>query len=224
VRIVDALIRNESNPGVTEPCGLDFTEMQRLGDDALMVHLQRGHKDALAILFDRYHRLVFTVALKILRDVSEAEDAMQAIFLEIYRRAAQFDAERGSTKVWILQYAYHRSINRRQYLEARSFYTAADIDEVNEDLPELSCLAAPAIEARHLVAQALATLSANQKKFIQLAYFEGLSFQEMAEQTGDTVDSVKHHYYRGLSKLRAFIAEQEKGRMPIRREILDTNA
>jgi RNA polymerase sigma-70 factor (ECF subfamily) len=86
-----------------------------------MAHLRRGQGDALAVIFDRYHRLVFHVALKILRDVGEAEDVMQNVFLEIYKASAQFDAARGNTKVWILQYAYHRSMNKRLQLIARRY-------------------------------------------------------------------------------------------------------
>src|SRR5258707_6691649 len=99
-----------------------YGELARLSDEALMLHLSAGHHDALAVLFDRYHRLVMNVALRILRDSNEAEDLMQSVFLEIFRSAAQFDAAKGTTKIWILQYAYHRSFNRRQYLNLRWRY------------------------------------------------------------------------------------------------------
>jgi RNA polymerase sigma-70 factor (ECF subfamily) len=97
-----------------------------------MAHLQAGHADALAILFDRYHRLVLSIAMKILRDVGEAEDLMQSVFLEIYKSAAQFDPTRGTTKVWILQYAYHRGMNRRQHLNVRNFYKEIRYHEPTE--------------------------------------------------------------------------------------------
>jgi RNA polymerase sigma-70 factor, ECF subfamily len=87
--------------------------MKDLNDEELMAHLQAGHGDALAVLFDRYHRLVLSIALKIVRDLAEAEDVTQNVFLEIFRSVAQFDPARGTTKTWVLQYAYHRSINRR---------------------------------------------------------------------------------------------------------------
>src|SRR5258707_7519450 len=87
-----------------------------------MAHLDKGHPDALAVLFDRYHRLVLNVALRILRDTGEAEDLMQSVFLEIFHTAAQFDPVKGTTKVWILQYAYHRSFNRREYLNLRGVH------------------------------------------------------------------------------------------------------
>ena len=71
---------------------LQYAELAPLSDEVLMAHLQAGHHDALAVLFDRYHRLVLTVALRILREAGEAEDLMQSVFLEIFRCAAQYDA------------------------------------------------------------------------------------------------------------------------------------
>src|SRR5919109_1171893 len=117
-----------------EPCGLNFAELSRLSDEIVMAHLQAGHADALAVIFDRYHRLILSIAMKILRDVGEAEDLMQGVFLEIYKCAAQFDAAKGTTKVWILQYAYHRGMNRRQHLNVRNFYKNSDIADAQNDL------------------------------------------------------------------------------------------
>ena len=109
----------------------------------------------LKTIFDRYHRLVLSVALKILRDVGEAEDLMQTVFLEIFKSAAQFDPSRGTLKVWILQYAYHRGMNRRQYLNIRNFYSNSDIAELHSE-----SLAAEAVhfndqEITQLVTQAI---------------------------------------------------------------------
>src|SRR5204863_3181836 len=110
---------------------------------------------ALAVLFDRYQRLIFKVALKILRDSGEAEDVMQSVFLEIMRVATQFDPQRGSTKVWLLQYAYHRSMNRRQLLIIRHFYDNADISDLQEVLAAPSHSGPASIEATETVTQAL---------------------------------------------------------------------
>ena len=111
-----------SDGQIKEPCGLSFEQLSGLPDPDLLAHLRSGHSDALAVLFGRYHRLILSVAFKILRDPAEAEDVMQSVFLEIYRVAGQFDAARGTVKVWLLQYAYHRSLNRREYLKVRGFY------------------------------------------------------------------------------------------------------
>src|SRR5215475_15039209 len=89
-------------------------------DEDVMEQRRNGNPDALPILFDRFHRLVLKIARRILRDPSEAEDVMQDIFLEIFNKAGRFDPAKGSTKTWLLQYAYHRSLSRRQYLTLRS--------------------------------------------------------------------------------------------------------
>src|SRR5215469_5775892 len=113
-----------------------FTQMKELHDNEVMAHLQAGHGDALAVIFDRYHRLVLSIALKIVRDRGEAEDVMQNVFLEIFRAAAQFAPAKGTTKTWLLQYAYHRSLNRRQQLAARHFYQETTIETVESSIPE----------------------------------------------------------------------------------------
>jgi RNA polymerase sigma-70 factor (ECF subfamily) len=172
-----------------------------------MAHLQAGCNDALAILFDRYHRLVLSIALKIVRDPGEAEDVMQSVFLEIFRAVAQFDPAKGTTKVWILQYAYHRAINRRQYLSARSFYHQTNLEDVENRLPETTSTLGSLTqdELKHLLRQGLATLSGAQKRVIELASSNGLSMKEIAGKTGESLVNVRHHYYRGLQKLRAFV-------------------
>jgi RNA polymerase sigma-70 factor (ECF subfamily) len=192
---------------VHEPCGLDHEALGALCDDTIMAHLQAGHSSALAILFDRYHRLILTIALKIVRDVGEAEDVMQTVFLEIYRAAAQFDASRGTTKVWLLQYAYHRSITRRQQLAARKFYGSSEISEAMDGFASPGDALLAGLEKRELVAKGLASLSTAQRRVLELAYFEGFSMKEIAEQTGDSQANVRHHYYRGLARIRSVLTD-----------------
>jgi RNA polymerase sigma-70 factor, ECF subfamily len=189
---------------VTHPT---LAELNQLTDDQLMVELQSGINDSLAVLFDRYHRLVFGIALKIVRDRGEAEDVTQNVFLEIFRSMAQFDPAKGSLKVWLLQYAYHRAINRKQHLNARNFYNQESVEDLEPfSYGEYSTLGryAPG-ELQHLLQQGLASLGESQKQVIELANDEGLSMKEIADKTGDTLSNVRHHYYRGLQKLRSFI-------------------
>ena len=196
--------------GSPKTSGLDsssLAQLERLTDDQLMAELKAGRKDALAVLFDRYHRLVLSIALKIVRDPGEAEDVMQNVFLDIFRAAAQFDPAKGSTRVWLLQYAYHRAISRKQYLNSRSFYMQESFEDVeSSSLPASSAFGqfAPA-ELKQLLKQGLATLSAPQRKVIELASQEGFSFKEIAVKTGESLVNIRHHYYRGLKKLRAFV-------------------
>jgi RNA polymerase sigma-70 factor, ECF subfamily len=187
----------------------NLAELKQLTDDQLMVQLQAGVNDALAVLFERYHRLVFSVALKIVRDRAEAEDVTQNVFLEIYSSVAQFDGSRGTLKVWLLQYAYHRAFNWKGYLNRRNFYNQEDIEELDPVLQGEFFSAgkyAPG-ELKRLIQQGLASLGAPQKRVIELANYDGLSMKEIANKTGDSLSNVRHHYYRGLQKLRSFITQ-----------------
>lgn len=192
-----------------EPQPPTFAKLKDLSDNEVMALLQSGCNDALAVLFDRYDRLVLSIALKIVRDSGEAEDVLQTVFLEIFTSAAQFDPAKGTTKVWILQYAYHRAINRKQHLNARKFYTQANLEEVEnrmlETAPTLGRFTQP--ELKRLLQQGLQTLNGPQKHVVELASHDGLSMKEIAAKTGDTLSNVRHHYYRGLQKLRSFLGE-----------------
>jgi RNA polymerase sigma-70 factor, ECF subfamily len=217
------LRKDQSRP--SEPCGLSVDELKRLPDESLMTHLQAGHADVLAIIFDRYYRLVLSVAMKILRDLGEAEDLMQTVFLEIFKAAAQFDPARGTLKVWILQYAYHRGMSRRQHLNIRNFYKNADIAELHDELLPIEVTHFNDQEIRQLVTQALGSLNETQSRVLKLAYFEGLSLKEIAERTSETLGNVRHHYYRGLTKLRE-VVKGEPGAEKLRlqnRERADAN-
>lgn len=204
---------NSPNNAFGQCKALHYSDLVPLSDEALLTHLLAGHHDALAVLFDRYHRLVLNIALRILRDASEAEDLMQAVFLEIFKAAAQFDPAKGTTKVWILQYAYHRSFNRRRYLNLRGIY-----ERPEESVPEprtpgpATTRSLGVLESARLVQQALAHLNKVQKETLELAFYEGLTMREIASRSGESLDNVRHHYYRGLEKLRCVLCGEPEGR------------
>lgn len=182
--------------------------MLKLSDEDVMERLRQGHPDALPILFDRFYRLVLKIALRILRDPGEAEDLMQDVFLEIFNKAAQFDAAKGSAKTWILQYAYHRSLSRRQYLALRSFYDRQEITELEIAEPAPSNVSWRGLsfaDWRRVIEQGLATLKVKQRRTLELACFDGLLLSEIAESTKESLANVRHHYYRGLEGLRTFL-------------------
>jgi RNA polymerase sigma-70 factor (ECF subfamily) len=193
---------------------LQYAELASMADDVLMMHLQGGNNDALAVLFDRYHRLVLNVALRILRDRGEAEDLVQSVFLEIFRSAAQFDSAKGSTKVWLLQYAYHRGFNRRQYLNLRGIYVNPEDSGPTLKRPmALESRSLAALDSARAVQQALAYLNKVQRRTLELAFYEGLTMHEIAERTGESFDTVRHHYYRGLEKLRSTLCSASESRL-----------
>jgi RNA polymerase sigma-70 factor (ECF subfamily) len=164
--------------------------------------------------------------MKIIRDVGEAEDLMQTVFLEIFKSAAQFDPSRGTLKVWILQYAYHRGMSRRQHLTIRNFYKNSDITGLDGELLRGDVAHFNDYEIRQLVTQALSSLNETQSTVVKLAYFEGLSLKEIADRTNDTLGNVRHHYYRGLKNLREVVkGEPAKEKLRLeKRERADANA
>jgi len=187
---------------------LSWSQLQDEDDCALMQQLVAGNDDALAVIVDRYQRLVLSVALRIVKDVSEAEEVAQTVFLNIFRNGGKFDPVRGTLKVWLLQYAYTRSINRRHYLERRQFYSALEVDEaapLASTAEPLNVKGLTPLETVRLVREALGTLDERQQTAITLVYFEGLTLAEAAHKSGATVSALRHHYYRGLMKLRQVI-------------------
>lgn len=190
-----------------------MAQLEDLSDEGLMACLKEGRGDALAVLFDRYQKLVLSTALRIVRDPAEAEDVTQTVFLDIYRAVAQFDPLKGNTKVWLMQYAYHRAINRRQHLQSREFYKSTELKEDEQEARSVEThatfrLSSP--ETQALVRQSMAALSDKQRSVIEMACYEGLSMREIADRSGDSFVSVRHHYYRGLRILRSFISGDDK--------------
>jgi RNA polymerase sigma-70 factor (ECF subfamily) len=187
-----------------------YAELTSFADEELMLMLRDGHHDALAVLFDRYHRLVFSVGWRILHDAAEAEDLMQSVFLEIFRSVAQFDASKGTTKVWILQYAYHRAFNRKKYLNLRAGQGCEDDLHAIEWKSGSSVTSISRLECGPMVREALTHLSKLQRRTLEFVFYEGLTMHETAERTGESFDSIRHQYYRGLEKLRSILCEDSE--------------
>jgi RNA polymerase sigma-70 factor (ECF subfamily) len=173
-------------------------------DEDLLVQIGNGNKDALSILFQRYARPVFSVPQRILKDVSEAEDLRQEVFLYVFQKAALFDAGKGSAASWIMQVTYHRAFNRRKHLNVRQHY---NIEEVNDERLHVANAQSSIdqLAGRQLLNQLREHLSAEQLQALELHFFEGYDFREIAEKTGQTLGNVRNHYYRGLERLRSHV-------------------
>jgi RNA polymerase sigma-70 factor (ECF subfamily) len=194
---------------------LSPSRLRALNDEDLMAALRMGCNDALAVLFERHSPLVFRIARAILRDDGEAEETVQRVFLDVFKAVNQFNPDRGTFKTWLLQYAYHRSIDRRHHLESNRFYSRDELSELTPtDLFYSSghLLSLPPQEVVCLVEQVLATLEFRQRRVIELTYFDGLTAEEIAGKTGDTASSVRHNLYRGLAKLRRVLQETSASR------------
>ena len=178
-------------------------------DDLLLARTQIGDREALSELFDRYADLAFAIALRILRDRAEAEDLVQDIFLKLFEANHSFDPCRGSARTWIVQFIYRRAFNRRVYLARRHFYVGTDLGDPKNAKQEGAILdledeMAVQVTAMQLVA-ALDELSEQQKTAIQMHIFQGATLREISEETGETVENTRHHYYRGLDRLKKIV-------------------
>jgi RNA polymerase sigma-70 factor, ECF subfamily len=177
-------------------------------DEILLQQLCEGDKEALAILFRRYARMVRAVGYRILRDASEADDLLQEVFLFIFRKSALFDAARGSARSWIVQVTYHRAIDRRRHLAARHFYTSVEIDDdslgVREPRAEIAFYeqSMEGMLGKRMLRRMDESLSEEQRRVIQLYFFEGYTLEEIAAKVGQALGNIRNHYYRGLEKMR----------------------
>ena len=181
-----------------------------LSDEALVEHLQKGNADALRVLFERHSPLLFAIGRRILRNEAEAEDAVQQIFIDVFRSIHRFDPEKGKFKTWLLMFGYQRILNCRRALVSNRFFDTDPFDELVPDAPPSSPDYSLA-EMSVLIEQALSHLQLRQRKTIELIYYEGLTAEEVAGRTGETVRVVRHNLYRGLEKLRKAICETKKG-------------
>jgi len=176
--------------------------LRKESDEALIDRLKSGNAEALAELFDRYSRVVFSIASRILRDRGEAEDLMQDVFLEIYRDVARFDPVRGSVRTWLLQYAYHRSLNRKKYLQRRGFYEFGEARVESAAAPSEEI---PRCDSEELLRSGIEQLNERERRTIEMVCFEGLTLREISERTREALANTRNHYYRGLKKLRALL-------------------
>jgi RNA polymerase sigma-70 factor (ECF subfamily) len=177
-------------------------------DEDLLIRICQHDSDALALLFRRYARIVRGVAYRVLRDPFEADDLLQDIFLLIHRLCLTFDSSKGSARSWILLMTYRRALCRRRYLTTRHFYDRLDLEDLTEALPD------PRRRADRLdgtldgtfgaerVKQAWHVLSEDQRQTLLLYFVEGHTLNEIAHKTGQSLGNVRHHYCRGLEKLR----------------------
>jgi RNA polymerase sigma-70 factor (ECF subfamily) len=177
-------------------------------DESLLVQVGKGSKDALGLLFRRHGRPAFNLAWRILRDESEAADLRQEVFLYLFERAKLFDPRKGSASSWIMQVTYHRAIDRRRYLDCRHHYKAADLDE--QQLGITTNQSTDEMDVKTILNELRKHLTTNQQRTLELHFFEGYSFREIAERQGQSIGNVRHHYYRAIERLRSHLFTPKK--------------
>jgi RNA polymerase sigma-70 factor (ECF subfamily) len=173
-------------------------------DEEVMARIQGKDSNALEILFDRYSRLVLSIARRIVHDTGEAEDVVQESFFYLYKKSMLFDDSKGSVKSWIIQIAAHRALDRKEHLARRGFYLGTEIGSLDDTLlgdtdldREIGCKL-----NRIQLQKAFEQLPEIQRLTLELFYFEGLELREISERLKESLGNSRHHFYRGLERLR----------------------
>jgi RNA polymerase sigma-70 factor (ECF subfamily) len=181
-----------------------------LADTDLAAQLAVGDQTALAELYDRYGRLAYSVALRVLDDPGRAEDAVQEAFLRIWNHASSFDARRGSLRTWLLTSVRNRSID---YLRGRGAHERQELElrpVLAEDAPRSDPWREVSLSLeRSAVREAMTNLPAEQRQAVELAYFGGYSHREIADMTRVPLSTVKGRMRLALEKLSSYL--QAKG-------------
>ncbi|HET7114554.1 MAG TPA: sigma-70 family RNA polymerase sigma factor [Pyrinomonadaceae bacterium] len=162
---------------------------------------------ALGQLYDRYRLILFGVLIRILNNREEAQDVLQEVFLQVWRRAADFDENRGRPFTWLVTLARSRGIDRLRSLASRE-RVATMAGAGAEAVEDVSDAATDAIrsEQRGVVNSALSQLPEEQKRPLMLAYFDGLTQSEIATQLGAPLGTVKTRMRSGMMKLRELLS------------------
>ena len=169
--------------------------------------MARGDHEALAELYDRHSRLVYSLALRIIRDQGEAEDIVQEVFSQAWRQAGRYEARRGNVIAWLLNLTRSRAIDRLRGRQSRP--EAASDSLLAIDIPDLTL---PVDEQLSLegrasrVRAAMKELSVLQRVAIELAFYEGLTHVEIAERLELPLGTVKTRIRQGLLKLKDRLA------------------
>ncbi len=187
----------------------DYAE---LGDEELMQRLHHRDQRAFEAIFDRYGDLVYSTALRVLRDTQLAEDVSQEIFVRLWRKPQSYVAERGRFLTWLISVTRNRAVDEVRSRGRRQRHETASPEEQERELPASDsidpALNAQLAEQARIVRAALAELPPEQREIIELAYFGGLTQQEISERLDQPLGTVKTRIRLGMQKLRAARAPQ----------------
>jgi RNA polymerase sigma factor (sigma-70 family) len=179
-------------------------ELAHLSDEALVALAARAEQPALAELYDRYGRPAYGLALRILRDETLAEDAVQEAFLTIWNTARRFVPERGKASTWILTLVHRRAVDvvrREQRRRADSLDSAVEPGGGAADEEAWLRL------QRERVQDALRQLPDQQREALELAYYGGFTQSELAERLGLPLGTIKSRMFNGLTRLRELLGD-----------------
>ena len=171
---------------------------------ALMVRVVDGDRQAFAALFDLLSPSVYGVAKRVLRDPAQAEEVAQEVFVELWQQAARYDGERGTVRTWAVTITHRRAVDRVRTEQAhrtrqtKVAHAGHPVDSTPED-------AAVDLDERRRAMVALAELSDVQREALELAFYDGLTHVQIAEQLGVALGTVKTRIRDGLIRLRTVL-------------------
>jgi RNA polymerase sigma factor (sigma-70 family) len=179
-------------------------DLAYLSDEALLALCSRADDAALGELYDRYGRVAYGLALRIVRDRVLAEDAVQEAFLAVWRSAGSFLAEQGKPSTWILTLVHRRAVDLVRREERRR---AEPLEDVAQPTGEATDEEAWLRAQRQVVQEALRKLPPEQREAIELAYYGGFTQSELAERLDQPLGTIKSRMFAGLRRLRDLLAE-----------------
>ena len=188
---------------------MDYT---RLNDETLLRLIADAQENALGELYDRYSRLVYSVAFNSLSDPGRAEEVTQDVFLRVWEKASTFDTTQGRVVSWLSSIARHRSIDTfRQARSRREDMSIAWQESESVDLPSGQNVEweVDLLQRQQRIRRAVSQLPAEQKKALGMAFFQGLSHPEIAAVLGEPLGTVKTRIRLGMQKLRLLLHEEQ---------------
>ena len=179
----------------------------QISDNDLLRAVACGDESALAATYDRYRLILFGLVMRILHDRGEAEDVLQDVFLQVWRRAAEFDEARGRAFTWLATLTRNRAIDRLRALKTRGWLAQDTAETLAEEASDAATEALKS-EQHAILRRALADLPEEQQRTLYLAYFQGLTQSEIAAKLGDPLGTVKTRMRSGMIRLRDALREK----------------
>jgi RNA polymerase sigma-70 factor, ECF subfamily len=196
-----SLVRLRPAEGGGEPVR---TGAAQLSDEALVEAVARSDEAALGELYDRFGKVAYGLAFKVLQDAALAEDAVQEAFLQIWRGAGAYRSERAKASTWLLTFVHRRAVDLVRREERRR---TVPIDPMPEPSGSGADDVVAARSRREIVREALRRLPAEQREAIELAYYGGLTQSELAAQLEQPLGTIKSRMFTGLQRLRVLLVE-----------------
>jgi RNA polymerase sigma factor (sigma-70 family) len=179
-------------------------EASRRSDEELVEAVARADEDALGELYDRFGKVAYGLAYKILQDATLAEDAVQEAFLQIWRGAGSYRPERAKASTWLLTFVHRRAVDLVRREQRRR---TVQLDPLPEPSGSGADEEVVALSRREIVQDALRRLPAEQREAIELAYYGGLTQSELAAQLDQPLGTIKSRMFTGLQRLRVLLVE-----------------